>query len=132
MDVSMALTVVLSGTVGAGWLISRAIREHEWRSCGCNSCGERRDRAWQKQRARVNEERLGRQSGIVHISTALLDPGMYVGLNGTRYYVRNVRTDSTSYLVDLTNLITKQKLVLRVPLDKSDHKYWEPMRRRNT
>lgn len=128
MDWYLTLSTVTTAAAGGTWLIVNVLKEHDWRKCSCSKCTERRERAWQHQRAGIYKANISYVSrGSNHTSTARLTAGMYVGLNGTRYYVREVRTDAMGYLVGLTNLETGNRLVSTVSFEKADQRYWEPL-----
>lgn len=127
MDLYLTLSTVLTGTAAAGWLVANALRDHDWRKCSCGPCSTRRENAWQRQRSHIHQADVPQSTRHGFISTTLLQPGMHVGLNGTRYYVREVRTDADGYLIGLTNTRTGNRLVSTVSFAKAWREYWEPM-----
>jgi hypothetical protein len=128
--IGAACGVAVTLMIGLAKLTTGAL-DHDWRTCnhGCTDCVFKRKQSYARAQEKSNLQfREPTETKDHYISTARLDFGMRVRLNGLPYEVKRIRTNQKGYLVELVNLQTRMAVIATVVFDRADRKYWEPLR----
>jgi len=110
--------------------------DHDWKTCQCWDCGDKLFKARKRRGDRIIGMNLqGKpiwadpaRTSFGWLSTLELKPRMRIEVNGQGYLVRDVSSDLVTggMTVELTNIRTRQRLIVTVKRSNLERKFWEP------
>lgn len=123
----MGATAIGGGFVAVVTAVNQSLGDHDWRTCTCGGCKERRLRAWNKQRAHLYRKPVLRPGGSGFISTMELRAGMRVMADDQWYRVLSTEVDRVNRVihVGLENDKSKTRFVMDVKFVQANNPYWK-------
>jgi hypothetical protein len=125
--------------VGVGYAVFKAYSTHEWRTCQCVDCRQRRYRAHKAQGHHAvavdadGDIIWGEAPKVEHatgrwVSTAQLEERMVVRLHNVTYRVTQINTDVKGYLVGLQPMggtDRRKPMIAAIPWSNGNRRMWE-------
>lgn len=142
--------LIAVGGVGCGaiyglWRLDT--KSHDWKTCWCESCKFKRrkrdlarDAAEKRKALRQKYVDDARSTGLTYLNTdpskmktdskyfttAQLEEGMVVGMQGMDYLVLEMIVGPAGYTLKMENVATRQPFVTQVAFEIGNMKIWKP------